>query len=263
MAFTSYGLSVGIRTNDESIFERIDPLLPPSWEPLDEPVVDALFSLRVGPPPTRKGQRNFHLLYAGATRIARNRELPPVLETLESQLHLSVAALAKEDHLFVHAGVVGWRGKAIVLPGRSGVGKTTLVSALLKAGATYYSDDMAIFDPLGRVHPYPVALSIREEEGRCKYPPDAFGGSRIGHEPLDVGLVLVTQYKAGARWCARRLTPGRGLSALLDNTVSARRQPMVAIPTLARVVDGATVLKTKRDDAATVVERLLRAADWA
>ena len=37
--------------------------------------------------------------------------------------------------LFVHAGVVAWRGVAIVIPGRDPVGKSTVVSALVGYGA--------------------------------------------------------------------------------------------------------------------------------
>jgi predicted ATPase len=36
--------------------------------------------------------------------------------------------------VFVHAGVVGWKGQAILVPGRSYSGKTTLIAALMKAG---------------------------------------------------------------------------------------------------------------------------------
>ena len=51
------------------------------------------------------------------------------------------------------AGVVGWENRAIVMPGASFAGKTTLVRAWLEAGATYYSDEFAVLDRAGRVHP--------------------------------------------------------------------------------------------------------------
>ena len=54
------------------MLELIPPLMPPEWEQSDEPIVDSLFSLRVGPPSRHKGRRNFHLLYAGAARVARS-----------------------------------------------------------------------------------------------------------------------------------------------------------------------------------------------
>jgi hypothetical protein len=57
--------------------------------------------------------------------------------------------------IFVHAGVVAWRGQAIVIPGATQSGKTSLVAALVRAGAEYFSDEYAVFDARGRVHPLP------------------------------------------------------------------------------------------------------------
>jgi hypothetical protein len=122
-----------------------------------------------------------------------------VLETLEAHLDLIVAAEARR-RLFVHAGVVGWRGRAILIPGPSGSGKTSLVAALIRAGATYYSDEYAVFDPRGRVHPYPRPLSIRGEPGEPRRPvPASDLGARTGVVPLPVGLTVVTQHYAGGR----------------------------------------------------------------
>ena len=88
----------------------------------------------------------------------------PMLQAFESKLALHVASHA-EELLFVHAGVVGWRGRAIVLPGRTHAGKSTLVAALVRAGASYYSDEYALVDGDGRVRPYPRALSLRRARG--------------------------------------------------------------------------------------------------
>ena len=66
-------------------------------------------------------------------------------------------AAETRERVFVHAGVVGWKGHAIVIPGRSRSGKTTLVAELVKAGAEYYSDEFAVLDAEGRVHPFPEA----------------------------------------------------------------------------------------------------------
>ncbi len=256
MAFEAYGTLFGIRTNDAAALDFVLPFLPPNWTPSDEPVVDVLFSLRVAPPTTRKGRRNYNLLYVGAGRIARTLVLEEVLEPFESMMHLMVAWLAQEDHLFVHSGVVSWEGKAIVIPGRSHSGKTTLVSELINAGATYYSDDMAVFDSQGRVHPYPIPLSMREDTGRSKYTPEDFG-SQAGQAPLPVGLVVMTRYEQGARWRPQTVRASRALMMLLDHTVAVRRSPEVALPVLHKVVAQASTIKTKRGEAAEVVEDIL------
>src|SRR5437867_5211182 len=138
--------------------------LPPGYRPSEATRVDRLYSLVVGRPASGLGLRRFTLLYADAMRLARSLEVPEVLRALESDIQLYVAAGARR-RLFVHAGVIGWRGRAIVIPGRSGSGKTSLVAALVRAGATYYSDEFAVFDEQGRVYPYARPLSIREDDG--------------------------------------------------------------------------------------------------
>jgi hypothetical protein len=63
---------------------------------------------------------------------------------------------------FIHAGCVGRRGRALIIAGRSGLGKSTLTSFLVARGMTYLSDEIA---PLGRndgrVAPFPLRLGIR------------------------------------------------------------------------------------------------------
>jgi hypothetical protein len=219
--------------------------------------VDILYSLRLAPPSQRKGQRHYHLLYCGSALIARTLALPPLLTTFAKHAEL-LTAFRAQDCLFVHAGVVGWQGRAIVIPGRSMTGKTTLVKALVEAGATYYSDEFAVLDKAGRVQPYPLPLSIRGDNGHsaCKTPVETLGGE-IGVEPLPVGLVIVTKYQPGATWRPRKLTPGQALLALMDNTVAARRNPAHSMPILKQVGTGAVALKGKRGEAAEVASTLL------
>src|SRR5579871_2793500 len=155
----AYGRRIGVRTNQPAVLAVVRDLLPPGWEPCGSPLVDHLFSLRIGGASGRPGVRNFHLLYGGFTLLSRSFDLGVVMRALESHMHLYVGEYAS-NRVFVHAGVVGWRNRAIVLPGASGAGKTTLVTALLRAGARYYSDEYAVFDAGGFVHPFARRLSI-------------------------------------------------------------------------------------------------------
>jgi hypothetical protein len=112
----------------------------------------------------------------GIPRCWRARpSFEPALEALESDLHRSVAERARR-WCFVHAGVVGWRGRVIVIPGRSHSGKTTLVAEWLRAGALYYSDEYAVFDAMGRVHAYAKPLSLRQNGAATRYAVEALGG---------------------------------------------------------------------------------------
>jgi hypothetical protein len=229
--------------------------------------VDILYSLRLAAPSKRKGQRNYHLLYCGSALLARTLELPPLLTTLEQHAEL-LTAFRASDCLFVHAGVVGWHGPAgrhaILIPGRSMTGKTTLVKSLVEAGATYYSDEFAVLDKEGLVHPYPRPLSLRGHNGQPGREVTAEAltavkglGGQTGVEPLPVGLVIVTEYQPEATWRPRQLTPGQAMLALMDNTVAARRNPAHSMPILKQVATNAITLKSKRGEAAAVAPALL------
>jgi len=263
MAFRAFGARVGIRVNEPGALDRIESLLPPGWKPATHPVVDRLYSLRVGGASPKSRIRRYNLLYADMKRVGRSMDLDEVLEVLASDMQFFVAEASK-TRIFTHAGVVGWRGRAVVLPGRSFSGKTTLVAALVRAGATYYSDEYAIFDTRGRVHPYPRPLAIRDGIGRRfgRYAVEELGGS-AGSRPLRVGLVVMSEYKPGAIWRPRALSPGQAALALLANTVSARLQPKLALATLKRAVGRVPILMGARGEVDEVVQTLLSRLDEA
>ena len=249
----SYGVKIGIRSNDAAALDRVCRHLPSEWETASSAVVDRIYSISIGPKGARANGRRQNLLYGDDVRLARSPDLDSLFETLESDLRLFVAELATH-RVFVHAGVVGWKGKAIVIPGRSYSGKSTLVAELVRSGATYYSDEYAVLDSRGRVHPFAKPIELREEgEFRQTKISVAELGGQAGTRPLPVGLVLITQFKSGARWRPRKLTAGNGVLEMLFNTVSARRNPERALATLQRVTAQADVLKGVRGDARKVV----------
>jgi hypothetical protein len=90
-----------------------------------------------------------------------------VLDAFESALRIRIAEMAPR-RVFVHAGVVGRRNLAIILTGKSYTGKTTLVRELIRSGADYYSDEYAVLDAGGKVHPFLRPLEIRSLEASVK-----------------------------------------------------------------------------------------------
>jgi hypothetical protein len=220
-------------------------------------VVDHLYSLRVGGKDPKSRIRRFNVLYSDALRLGRSHDLDEVLGTLEQDLKMFVAMMSP-SRLFVHAGVVGWRGRAILFPGRSFSGKTTLVSAMVKAGAVYYSDEYAVLDARGRVHPFARALHVRDSGTRSarRVSVESLGG-RAGRKPLPVGLVVSSRYEPGGRWRSRRLSPAQGMMRLLANTVSARIRPHFTLSTLARTMDKVPAVLASRGDAADAVRSIV------
>jgi hypothetical protein len=253
----SYGVKVGIRSNDPNWLDRVSRHLPHQYEVISSPVVDRVYSIIIGGQGPRANVRRFNLLYGDHVRLARSTDVDEVFDRLESDLRLFVAELARH-RVFVHAGVVGWKGKAIVIPGRSFSGKSTMVAELVRAGATYYSDEYAVFDARGRVHPFPKDLEMRDrgQWEQTKVGVEKLGG-RTATKPLPVGLVMVTGFKAGAKWRPRQLSAGKAMLALLSNTVSARRRPERALSTLQKVVSHALSLKGSRGEAGDLAPSIL------
>ena len=206
----------------------------------------------------RVERRRHTVVYAGANLVAEVRRLTDVGLALAAHAEPFVAEHAP-NHLFVHAGVVGWEGGAIVMPGASFAGKTTLVQAWLEAGATYYSDEFAVLDRAGRVHPFARPLAIRDGAiGFTRRVPVAALGAETGTAPLPIRLVLVTSYQIGARWRPRRLTAAPALLALMRHTVAARGNPAHSMPILKQAVSAGIALAGLRGEARPMVSAVLR-----
>jgi hypothetical protein len=261
LSFISYGVRVGLRVNDASILDQIIARLPPGTKPSSIRVVDHLYSLAGYANGTNSRIRRFNLGYWNLVRFARSRSFEDMLNEFESHVQLTVAEYAPR-RVFVHAGVVAWKGAAILIPGASYSGKTTLVAELIRAGAAYYSDEYAVIDERGRVHAYPRALGIRSPDAtRATKVKAKEMGAEVGARPLRVGLVISTRFKEAARWRPRELTRGKGVLEMLSNTVSARTQPELALNVLPRALEAARILKGARGEAKNVVDSILAKAE--
>lgn len=262
-AFTvsGYGVRIGVRVDDPTLIPALRERLPPAAKIAPTGTVDRMLSIINGRPGERRGIKRYHLLYADHVVAARSHEFETVLDSYDTHLRIGIAQFSRHK-LFVHAGVVGWKGKAILFPGRTLAGKTHLVAELVKAGATYFSDEYAVLDRDGFVHPFAKPLSIRPEKAarQIETPVEMIGGV-AGRTKLPIGLVVMSRYEAGARWRPMRLTPGEGMLALLENTFSARLSPELAMSVLRQVVTGATVLRSKRGEARELTDQILRLAE--
>jgi|SRR6185503_6245648 len=260
ISFVSYGRRVGIRVSAASALSALDACLPPLRRRTSSPVVERLYSFVVGGDASGSVRR-FHIVHADANRLARTLDLRVACDSLENDLRLYLAEQSR-GRVFLHAGVVGWRGRALVIAGRSMSGKSSLVAALVRAGATYYSDEYAVLDAHGRVHPYSAPLSIRGEPGTnpVRVSAEELGG-RSGIAPLPVGLFAIPEYREGARWRPRTLSTGRGMLALLANTFPIRSRPAQALKAIETAVSRAPVLHGRRGEAEETVEPLLSALE--
>jgi hypothetical protein len=256
-SFESFGVRVGVRLSDAAAAERVRAQLPPGWKRVRTGVVSRLYSVWLPAPAAAPNIRRLSLVYENARRVARTADASVALDALGSAVRLYVAERAPA-RIFVHAGVVAWNGRAILVPGRSHSGKSRLVEALVRAGAVYYSDEYAVLDGRGRVHAFPAPLKLRPEGGGAALRPrqPAHAGLR-DKPPLRVGLVVVTRYEPSARWRPRGLSSGQGVLALLDNTVPARRRPRQSLGALEAAVRTAEIVRSARGEAAAVAGQIL------
>jgi hypothetical protein len=252
-AIEAHGVPIGLRTNRAELCEPMLQHCPPGHRRVATGSAQRCYELEAIADEAA-GQR--YRLTEEANLLVETAALEEALENLESDLQLFVAEMAA-DRVFVHAGVVQIGGRALVLPGRSYSGKSTLVQALVRAGAIYSSDEYAVLDSQGLAHPYPRRLSLREG-GRWRRRRTAVElGSRSADGPAPVGRVLFAQYDPEGRWQPERLSPGKALLGLINHTVSIRRQPAAALAALQRVAATAVAQTGLRGDADEFAQQLM------
>src|SRR5262245_811875 len=102
VAFTSFGLKIGIRVNSADVPADVLHCLPPGWQPATSPYVDYLLSLRLGGDGPRPGSKSFYLLRGGLQQLVRTLDRTEALLVLEGEIQRYVATRAR-DRAFVHA----------------------------------------------------------------------------------------------------------------------------------------------------------------
>jgi hypothetical protein len=248
-AFESFGVQLRICADSRELLARAEPFLPPGWRPVA--ANEDQYPLAI------MEDRGGYVVYKGSTCISEGHGLHYSLTMLEGQIRGHVAVLAP-DRTFVHAGAVEYEGRAIIYPGYSFSGKTTLTEAFVRAGATYYSDEFAVLDSDGLVHPYPKPLSIRagDEHLQTDHSVESLNGV-AGVEAVPLGLLIVTNYNPTAEWAPKELSAGEAALAVVSHTVTARTRPNEAIRAIGRAVENAVALEGERGEASDLAPQLL------
>lgn len=249
ISFTAFGVPIDVSV-PARLRQAARAVLPPDAVPARRTGANTTVALH-----EQDGQL---LVTVQGERIGASEDDELALGLLDAQIRAQIALLAP-DHVFVHAGVVACGDRAVLLPGFTYSGKTTLTRALVKEGATYYSDELAAIDGRGLVHPYPKPLSIRRPDGSgrpTETPAEALGG-KTGAKPVPVALIAVTAYRPGASFAPEPLSPGAALLALLEHTIPARTRPRQALATLKAAVEKAIAWKSERGEAEQAARAML------
>lgn len=248
LTFSCYGARIGVCCDSKTLLSHLVPILPPASHIETIEVPDAWFEVE------QIGAGRFRLFREGEID-ALELDQTGVLQQLQSLFHDCVAQNARE-FLFVHAGVVAWENAAAIFPGRTMSGKTTLVAALVRAGARYLSDEFAVLTKDGLVSPYAKPLSVRNGNGQVTLTPVGEIGGEAATRSFPAKLVVKTAYMPGSIWQPEPLSPGQTLMALLDNTVAVRSVPKFTMKLLGQVVRGTTGFAGPRGEADQFVHQL-------
>ncbi len=189
-------------------------------------------------------------------------------------------------YLILHAGVVERDGRAIVIPGPPGSGKSTLCAGLVARGWRLLSDELAMIDP-GTLEliPVPRPLSLKNESievirefapglklGRAyaetnkgsvahmRLPQETVDRAR---EPATPALVVLPAYVTGRPARLESHPPGQMFMYLADNAFNYNVLGTSGFQSLAAVVDCCRCYRLTYgdlDEATQILEQLRRGA---
>lgn len=250
----AYGARLAIDAPDAAILDQLLAGLPLGWAEradIEPGEVEWRFAV------TADGSGGYRVRDGDGTETAV-ADLDLALGLMRLHMRRFVGYHAK-DLVFIHAGVVAHHGRAIVVPGHSFSGKSTLIAELVRAGATYYSDEYAVLDENGRVRPYREPLVMRDMAARKRIPLTAEElGGQAGETPVGIGLVALATYVAGGQWAPRELSPAQGVLALLEHAIPVQDRPEQTLSVVRKALENALVLSGERGDAAETAEMLLK-----
>ncbi len=117
---------------------------------------------------------------AGGYTLPEAAPLPLSLGSLAAEMAMNLqVALGERRFLLLHAATVERGGKAIILTGESGSGKSTMSAVLMAQGWRLLGDEFALIEPAtGMAHPFPRPISLKNKAStvlEAMVKPDRFG----------------------------------------------------------------------------------------
>ena len=252
--FGAFGVSWEVRSDDLSAYHALLDRLPPGAGPCVGKIASRAYAVRTMPATLSESGAS-HMLTADGRPLIRSSEISDLADAFEENLNWLVAERSPR-RVFLRAGVVGWRDRAIVIAGGPGTGKSTLVRALVASGATYYSDDYAVLEG-NLVQPYPSRQLGTPKPGHAlSYWLNELTPARAP-KPLPVGVVLFAPYQPGAIFKPKLVSRGKALLGMFKHAVAAQRNPTQVLRALETVSRRCNAIEGVRGDARFVASYLL------
>jgi hypothetical protein len=250
-----FGVHLAVVSDSAAMAEAVDRYVMP-WLPREavgRAAADRLVEVR-----SAADADGFEILVDGAvagTAPSPLAAIPQVQRALDEAM-----VRCQADVAVIHGGVVAHGGRAILMPGPTHAGKSTLVAELVRRGTPYFSDEYALIDADGRVHPYPRPLLLRDGSGYDQPRLATELGGTVAHEPLPVGLIVGLRYALDASLFTEAMSQAEGVLLLLRNTPQALAdQPWILTP-LERAVGDAACYAGLRGEAQATAAAILELA---
>jgi hypothetical protein len=246
----AFGVNICVEADSPDALAVLDRYIFTSLPRVDSARIEPDLSVRIA-----QAAGEFHLLCEGsevASATDAAQLIPHLFHVLDDIVIRRLAPLKA-----VHAGAVVWGGKAILLPGSTHSGKSSLVAELLRNGAAYLSDEYALIDAQGMVHAYPRPILARDRDGfqSARLPGEC--GAQIADAPVRVGWVLTLAYDPEASWAVDEVSQSVALISLLRNTPHAMADSPEMLPAFERAVAGAVCFMGRRGDAPAAAAAIL------
>jgi HprK-related kinase A len=188
--------------------------------------------------------------------------------------------------VMVHAAVVEREGRALLLPGHPGVGKSTLCAALVSVGWRLLSDEVALIEPTdGRLRPIarPISLKnhsieiIRRFAPGMIFGPAAVGTSKgtVAHvkppsssvrrvdEAAQPRCIVMPRFVDGVPLQLQVLSRAQAFFAIAKNSFNYTLLGEPAFRSITRVIDACDCYQLTYgtlDDAVATLDTLIRAS---
>lgn len=173
---------------------------------------------------------------------------------------------ARPDILWMHGAAVASDGRAILLPGARGRGKSTLATALCARGWRFLTDDLIALEPATlQVRPFPRVPEVREDPGDempdewiREAPKTAFDVARClatGPHPV-AAIVFPVASRTGEPQSLERRSPSEALRMIAEGCWNFADLGLLAPSTLSRLVSGVPAMTLAFTDTSAAAERL-------
>jgi hypothetical protein len=201
--------------------------------------------------------------HSGGTKVSLNGELialvdSPIDATLAAVKALDNAVVRRlKNYRAIHAGAVLLGDRALILPGLTHAGKSSLTAELLRHGASCFSDEYALIDKNGKVHLYPRPLLLRHGSPRQSIVLPEELNAKFAAYPASVGWIVAVDYIAGDQWGVRLLPQSEAVLLLLRNTPHEMAQSPELVDFFHHAVASAVCYEGRRGDAEEAIGHIL------